>query len=226
MNPECLQSLRFFLTAILVLLKTWYLCDLGEVDLKAAIVSPLDCEPNRPAAQQDILERMILVDRDDRPMGEGDKLEVHRQGLLHRAFSIFIFNARDELLLQRRADSKYHFAGFWSNSCCGHPRSGESTARAAGRRLGEELGFQTPLTEQMQLIYRAEDPESGLIEHEYLHVFHGRFMQDPRPDPAEVGAWRWTSVGAVRRSLAISSHLFTPWFKLIAEPVLDGAIKI
>jgi isopentenyl-diphosphate Delta-isomerase len=213
------------LTAILVFLMAWNLCDLGDVDLKAAIVSPLDSEPNRPAAQQDTLERMILVDRDDRPLGEGDKLEVHRQGLLHRAFSIFIFNARDEVLLQRRADSKYHFAGFWSNSCCGHPRSGESTARAALRRLGEELGFQTPLTEQMQLIYRAEDPESGLIEHEYLHVFHGRFMQDPRPDPAEVGAWRWTSVGAVRRSLAKSPHLFTPWFKLIAERVLDGAIR-
>lgn len=180
---------------------------------------------NTPAFQQDALERMILVDRDDRPLGEGEKLEVHREGKLHRAFSIFIFNAKDEVLLQRRADSKYHFAGLWSNSCCGHPRPGESTAKAAVRRLGEELGFQTPLTEQMQLIYRAEDPGSCLIEHEYLHVFRGRYVKDPRPDPAEVGAWRWSSIGAVRRSLVKSPHLFTPWFKLIAERVLDGVAE-
>ncbi len=191
--------------------------------MKAAIVRHAISDGNGPAGQQDALERVILVDADDRSQGDGDKLNVHRLGQLHRAFSIFVFNAKEEVLLQRRADAKYHFAGRWSNSCCGHPRPGEATARAAVRRLGEELGFQTPLTEQMQLVYRAEDPESRLIEHEYLHVFRGRYMDDPRPDPAEVGAWRWTPVGAVRRGLVKSPHLFTPWFQLIVERVLDAA---
>ena len=191
--------------------------------MKAAIVRHGISEGDGFAGQQDALERVILVDADDNPQGDGDKLDVHRLGQLHRAFSIFIFNAKGDVLLQRRADAKYHFAGRWSNSCCGHPRPGEPTARAAVRRLGEELGFQTPLSEQMQLVYRAEDPESGLIEHEYLHVFRGRFMDDPRPDPAEVGAWRWTPVGAVRRGLVKSPHFFTPWFQLIAERVLDAA---
>jgi isopentenyl-diphosphate delta-isomerase len=166
---------------------------------------------------------VILVDGDDRIQGDGGKLDVHRLGLLHRAFSIFIFNRKGDLLLQRRADAKYHFAGRWSNSCCGHPRPGETTACAALRRLGEELGFQTPLIEQMQLVYRAEDPGSGLIEHEYLHVFRGHYVADPHPDPAEVGAWRWIPVGAVRRGLVKSPHLFTPWFRLIVERVLDAA---
>ncbi|WP_295446544.1 isopentenyl-diphosphate Delta-isomerase [uncultured Thiodictyon sp.] len=192
--------------------------------MKAAIVPPSPNGPYGRPGQQDAVERVILVDGDDRPLGDGDKLEVHRLGQLHRAFSIFIFNAKGDVLLQRRAAGKYHFAGHWSNSCCGHPRLDEPTARAAVRRLGEELGFQTPLNEQMQLIYRAEDPRSGLIEHEYLHVFRGRYGDDPRPDPAEVGAWRWSSVDAVRRTLVKSPHLFTPWFRLIAERVLDGAL--
>lgn len=188
--------------------------------MKAAIVSHSSAGVQR-ATQQDAVERVVLVDAHDRPFGDGDKLDVHRTGQLHRGFSIFIFNANEDLLLQRRADEKYHFAGRWSNSCCGHPRPGEATARAALRRLGEELGFQAPLSEQMQLVYRAQDPLSGLIEHEYLHVFRGHYVADPRPDPAEVGAWRWISVAAVRRGLRVSPGLFTPWFHLIAERVFN-----
>lgn len=195
----------------------------GLDNVKAAIVSHSACAGDVRTGQQDTLERVILVDAQDGAQGEGDKLDVHRQGLLHRAFSIFIFNTRGDVLLQRRADAKYHFAGYWSNSCCGHPRPGEATDRAALRRLGEELGLQAPLIEQMQLVYRAEDSQSGLIEHEYLHVFRGRYVADPRPDPAEVGAWRWTSVPSVRRALRRYPGLFTPWFRLIAERVFDGA---
>ena len=188
--------------------------------MKAAIVTYSSAGPEfRP--QQDALEQVLVVDEQDRRIADGDKLEVHRLGLLHRAFSVFIFNAKGELLLQRRASAKYHFAGQWSNSCCGHPRPGEVTARAALRRLGEELGVQAPLTEQMQLIYRAQDPVSGLIEHEYLHVFRGRYVADPRPDPAEVGAWRWASVATIRRALRVSPGTFTPWFGLIAGRVFD-----
>ena len=160
------------------------------------------------------------MDADDRPLGVGDKLAVHREGELHRAFSILIFNARGELLLQRRAEGKYHFAGYWSNSCCGHPRPGEATVGAAQRRLEEELGFQAPLVEQMPLIYRATDPVSGLTEHEYLHVFRGQSRAIPRPHPDEVGAWRWMSAARVRRSLARRPTLFTPWFALLAERML------
>jgi isopentenyl-diphosphate Delta-isomerase len=190
--------------------------------LKAAIVTHAASEGLSRASQQDELERVILVDVHDKEEGEGDKLDAHRLGQLHRAFSIVIFNAEGDLLLQRRADSKYHFAGYWSNSCCGHPRPGETTARAALRRLGEELGFQAPLSEQLQLVYRAEDPDSGLVEHEYLHVFRGRYVQDPRPDPNEVGAWRWMSVPAVRRAVVKSPNLFTPWFRLLCDRIFDA----
>ncbi|WP_245561809.1 isopentenyl-diphosphate Delta-isomerase [Lamprocystis purpurea] len=196
----------------------------GDDKLKSAIVSH-SSEGSARVGRQDALERVIVVDDQDHALGDGDKLDVHQRGLLHRAFSIFIFNAGGDLLLQRRADTKYHFAGQWSNSCCGHPRPDEPTARAALRRLGEELGFHAPLTEQMQLTYRAADPLSGLIEHEYLHVFRGRFVGEPRPDPAEVGAWRWISVGAVRRAVRVSPDLFTPWFRLIAERVFDDPLE-
>lgn len=188
--------------------------------MKAAIVPRRSVSCSVPAGDLERLERVILVDAQDRPTGEGEKLDVHREGQLHRAFSILIFNARGQLLLQRRAEGKYHFAGYWSNSCCGHPRPGESTYRAALRRLGEELGFQAPLTEDQQLVYRARDPVSGLTEHEYLHVFRGCFVGEPRPDPGEVGAWRWMSVQGVRRALARRPQLFTPWFALLVGRVL------
>lgn len=189
--------------------------------MKAAIVPRRPASVAPPVRVLERLERVILVDPQDRPLGEGDKLDVHREGQLHRAFSILIFNAQGELLLQRRAEGKYHFAGHWSNSCCGHPRPGETTNRAALRRLGEELGFQAPLAEYLQLVYRAEDPRSGLVEHEYLHVFRGRFVGEPRPDPDEVGAWRWMAPRAVRRALARCPGLFTPWFALLVEKALD-----
>lgn len=190
--------------------------------MKAALVPRRSALGSVPIGDLDRIERVILVDTLDRPVGAGDKLEVHREGQLHRAFSILIFNARGDLLLQRRAEGKYHFAGCWSNSCCGHPRPGEPTYRAALRRLGEELGLQAPLTEDARLVYRAVDPDSGLTEHEYLHVFRGRFVGEPRPDPDEVGAWRWMSVPGVRRALARSPGLFTPWFALLVAQVLGA----
>ncbi len=183
--------------------------------MKAAIV-PRDAPARRASAPSlEQLERVIVVDESDRALGDAGKLDVHRVGQLHRAFSILVFNADDQLLLQRRADGKYHFAGRWSNSCCGHPRPGERTQRAAMRRLGEELGVQAHLSERMQLIYRAQDPVSGLIEHEYLHVYWGRLVEDPRPNPDEVGAWRWMDIAAIRRALERRPQAFTPWFGLL-----------
>jgi isopentenyl-diphosphate delta-isomerase len=168
-------------------------------------------------------EQVICVDRYDRTRGSAGKLEVHRRGQLHRAFSILVFNERQELLLQRRADCKYHFAGLWSNTCCGHPRPGEGTEAAARRRLREELGFTAPLAEHKQLIYRARDPVSGLIEHEYLHVFQGTFSGAPVPSPEEVGAWGWISISEVRGSLAERPDTFTPWFGILMDRLFGEA---
>jgi isopentenyl-diphosphate delta-isomerase len=169
------------------------------------------------SVMRDEEEQVICVDRDDRCKGPAGKLDAHRRGLLHRAFSILVFNDQDDLLLQRRADCKYHFAGRWSNTCCGHPRPGEGTAAAAARRLREEMGFGAPLEEHTQLVYRAEDPVSSLIEHEYLHVFRGVFTGEPRPNPSEVGSSRWISLPELTRELSEVPDAFTPWFLLLID---------
>lgn len=166
-------------------------------------------------------ERIILVDGRDQACGTGGKLEVHQEGLLHRAFSIFVFDDEERLLLQRRADGKYHFARLWSNSCCGHPRPGEGTREAAARRLGEEFGFITPLDEFAQITYKARDPVSCLVEHEYLHVFRGVYVGEPRPNPDEVSAWRWLALPQVGKCLRRSPQSFTPWFALLFQRIFE-----
>lgn len=170
----------------------------------------------RRVGPRDDLESVILVDAGNKVVGSCGKLAAHREGKLHRAFSVLITNQEGELLLQRRAAGKYHFANRWSNACCGHPRPGELTSAAAGRRLMEELGFRVTLTQIAELSYHAEDEVSGMVEHEYLHVFHGQYSGEPRPDPDEVGAWRWMPRGRVRRALAVCPGWFTPWFPLLA----------
>ena len=188
--------------------------------MSAKMVPPLAADALERAGKRDAVEQVILVDRNDRAQGTSGKLDVHRDGQLHRAFSILVFNAQGDLLLQRRARSKYHFALRWSNTCCGHPRPGELTPMAASRRLKEEFGIRAPLTERAQLIYRAEDRDSGLIEHEYLHIFHGVHTGDPKPDPSEIGAWRWMAVPAIRRALRLHPDWFTPWFHLLIGKLL------
>ncbi len=188
--------------------------------MSAEILPPLSDEARARVAQRDAQEQVILVDERDQAIGIGGKLEAHRLGQLHRAFSILIFNRRGELLLQRRAAVKYHFGCLWSNTCCGHPRPGEPTEDAARRRLDEEFGLQVGLRERMRLIYRAEDPASGLIEHEYLHVFQGLCADPPRPDPAEIGAWRMLAPTQIQRALRLHPEWFTPWFRLLADRLL------
>lgn len=185
--------------------------------MTARIVPPLAEADLERAWRRDAVEEVILVDDSDRELGAAGKLDAHKLGQLHRAFSILVFNAEGELLLQRRAGMKYHFASRWSNTCCGHPRPGETTLMAAGRRLKEELGIRAPLTERAELVYRAEDKGSGLIEHEYLHIFHGAYAGDPRPDPTEIGAYRWMALPAIRRALRRQPHWFTPWFHLLIQ---------
>jgi isopentenyl-diphosphate Delta-isomerase len=167
-------------------------------------------------------ERVVLVDRDDVEMGTAPKLEAHRTGVLHRAFSVFVFDGHGRMLLQRRAEGKYHCGGLWTNAACGHPRPGEATADAAARRLAEEMGFTCPLERRTQLLYRA-DVGGGLVENELDHVFVGEFRGDPVPDPAEVDGWRWVTAPDLRAELAHAPERFTPWFRLLVEEVLDAA---
>lgn len=164
-------------------------------------------------------EEVILVSPKDEPLGTMEKMEAHEKGVLHRAFSIFLFDTKGNMLLQQRADGKYHSPGLWTNACCSHPRPGEDTATAAARRLKEELGIETALRPAFQFTYRAE-VGNGLIEHEYDHVFVGTYEGQLQPNPDEVKAVTYESLDTIRESLHISPQYYTAWFK-IAFPLLD-----
>jgi isopentenyl-diphosphate Delta-isomerase len=155
-------------------------------------------------------EQVILVDEQDRELGACEKLRAHREGALHRAFSVFVFDSAGRLLLQRRAAGKYHSGGLWSNTACGHPRPGEETRAAAARRLREEMGFGCELREAFVLAYRAE-VGGGLVEHELDHVFVGRFDGEPAPDPAEADGWRWAAPDELARDLAARPGDYSYW---------------
>jgi isopentenyl-diphosphate delta-isomerase len=172
----------------------------------------------------DELETVTLVDAWNNAIGSCGKISAHQTGKLHRAFSIFIANQDGEFLLQQRAQCKYHFAGRWSNTCCGHPRPGEQTLEAAQRRLWEELGFSVDLEEVDELQYRVVDQVTGLIEHEHLHVFLGHYSGEVSPNPDEVSAFRWMRPNRILRGLARYPDIFTPWFVLLAATLVrsDG----
>lgn len=159
------------------------------------------------------MEQVILVDEQDRETGVMEKMETHRRGLLHRAFSVFIFNSRHELLLQQRALHKYHSAGLWTNTCCSHPRPSEAVTDAAKRRLFEEMGLQTELLFKCHFIYKA-DVGNGLIEHEFDHVFVGQSDVDPLLNKEEAAAFKWMSVTDVKTEIALHPEQFTAWFKI------------
>jgi isopentenyl-diphosphate Delta-isomerase len=164
-------------------------------------------------------DEVILVDENDREIGTAPKLRAHHDGALHRAFSVFLFNSRGEVLLQRRADDKYHSGGLWSNTCCSHPRPGEETDRAAERRLREEMGMTVPLLPVFSFTYRAALTDS-LWEHEYDHVYIGRTDEEPRPDPGEVAGWRWASVDDVTAEMDSHPERFTVWFREPFEEIV------
>lgn len=159
-------------------------------------------------------EQIILVDANDSPIGTMGKLETHEKGLLHRAFSILIFNTKGELMLQKRAVSKYHSGGLWTNTCCGHPRDGEETLSAAHRRLKEEMGFDCDLAEIAAFIYEA-DLDKGLKEHEFLHVFVGEYNGGPVLNPDEADDWRWTAFDDVKADIGKNPDTYTYWFRVI-----------
>ncbi|MGE0567876.1 MAG: isopentenyl-diphosphate Delta-isomerase [Bacteroidia bacterium] len=160
------------------------------------------------------MEKVILVNEKDEAIGEMEKLEAHQKGLLHRAFSVFIFNSKNELLLQRRALDKYHSPGLWTNTCCSHPRPGESILEAANRRLNEEMGIATNLEHKGSFIYKAEF-DNGLTEHELDHIVIGCFNEDPNINPEEVDSFKWLDLESVKTDLEQNPHNYTVWFREI-----------
>ena len=161
-------------------------------------------------------EQVILVNKRDEPIGLMGKMEAHEKGLLHRAFSVFIFNSQQEVLLQQRASCKYHSPNLWTNTCCSHPRAGETNLQAGERRLQEEMGMQVPLEEVFSFIYKAPF-DNGLTEHEYDHVLVGYSDAQPQINPEEVASWKWLSLEAIKEDILQAPEQYTAWFKIIFE---------
>ena len=161
-------------------------------------------------------EKVILVDKNDNQVGLMPKLEAHEKGVLHRAFSIFIFNSKYELLLQRRASSKYHSGGLWTNTCCSHPREGEDILDAANRRLDEEMGIKTSLRKVYDFIYKAE-LDNQLTEHEFDHVFYGVFDNDPTLNKDEAEDFKWVDMETLNNDIIKNEDNYTVWFKIAFE---------
>lgn len=165
-------------------------------------------------------DRVVLVDEYDREVGTAEKLDAHRRGLLHRAFSVFVFDPAGRWLLQRRALGKYHSAGLWSNACCSHPRPGEPVEEAALRRLEEEMGFTCPIRERFTFRYRVRLADR-LWEHELDHVLTGTYEGDPWPAPDEVEEWAWVSQADLSESIDRDPERFTYWFRAVAPRLME-----
>jgi len=161
-------------------------------------------------------DKVILVDKNDNQVGLMPKLEAHEKGVLHRAFSIFIFNSKYELLLQKRASSKYHSGGLWTNTCCSHPREGEDTLDAANRRLDEEMGIKTSLRKVYDFIYKAE-LDNQLTEHEFDHVFYGVCDRDPILNKDEAEDFKWVDMETLNNDIIKNGNNYTVWFKIAFE---------
>ena len=161
-------------------------------------------------------EMVILVDKHDNQLGLMEKIEAHKKAVLHRAFSVFILNDNNELLIQQRALSKYHSPALWTNTCCSHPRDGESVLDAGARRLKEEMGFETKLDSLLSFVYRAKF-DNGLTEHEFDHVLFGYYNDDPSINKLEVMDWKWVNLDFLKNDIIASSELYTIWFKIIFE---------
>lgn len=166
-----------------------------------------------------MIEEVILVDEQDRELGTAEKMRAHEQALLHRAFSVFIFNTRGEMLLQQRALHKYHSGGLWTNTCCSHPRPKEDTAAAAGRRLKEEMGFELPLEKVFDFIYKT-DFGNGLTEYEFDHVFVAEYEGPVLVNPEEVMDYAYTPVMQIAAEIQHNPDRYTAWFR-IAFPGIE-----
>lgn len=169
------------------------------------------------------VEKVILVDSNDNQIGTMEKMEAHEKALLHRAFSVFIFNDAGEMLIHRRARSKYHSGGLWTNACCSHPRENETTESAAHRRLVEEMGFDTPVEERFTFIYKAV-LDQGLTEHELDHVLFGRYNEAPEPNPDEVDEWKYIPMSELLVEVNDSPQSFTEWFKIALTEIQERGL--
>ena len=169
---------------------------------------------------------VILVDEQDRPLGTMGKMEVHEKALLHRAFSVFIFNDNGQMLLQKRAAKKYHSANLWTNACCSHPKPAENTLQAAAKRLQEEMGFTTSIKKAFDFTYKTSF-DNGLTEHEFDHVFVGKFSGTIQANPDEVGDYCYMSMAEIKASILSSPDKYTVWFKIAfprVEEYLAGVV--
>lgn len=168
-------------------------------------------------------EYVVLVNEQDEEVGLKEKVQAHVEGVLHRAFSVFVFNTEGALLLQQRHPDKYHSGGLWSNTCCSHPRPGEPVEAAVRRRLNEEMGITCDVQRAFGFVYKSA-LDRGLYEHEYDHVFIGRYDDDPSPNPQEVAHWRWAAPEALRQDVAAHPERYTYWFRLVLDRVLGGLV--
>lgn len=166
-----------------------------------------------------MIEQVILVDANDVEIGVAEKMEAHEKAMLHRAFSIFIFNDQGKMLIHQRANEKYHSGGLWTNACCGHPRPNEKTLDAAKRRLMEEMGIDCILEHKFSFTYKAF-LDHNLTEHEIDHVFAGTFNNTPDPNPNEVMAYKWLTLDEVKDAVRSNPEKFTIWFKICLEEVI------
>jgi len=161
-------------------------------------------------------EQVILVNENDEPIGLMNKMEAHEKAVLHRAFSVFILNDKNEVLLQQRAHHKYHSPLLWTNTCCSHQRAGETNIEAGKRRLFEEMGFEADLKELFHFIYKAPF-DNGLTEHELDHVMIGYSNVAPEINPDEVESWKWMTIEAIKEDMIQNPALYTVWFKIIFD---------
>jgi len=171
------------------------------------------------------VEYVILVTKDDKPLGTMEKMEAHEQAKLHRAFSVFIFNSQGELLLQQRASDKYHSPLLWTNTVCSHPRQGEKTIDAAHRRISEEMGFDCDFEEAFSFVYRAKVGQ-GLTEHEFDHVFIGTSDNVPSPNVDEVESWKYIKLETLEVDVKENPDDYTVWFKIALAEVLEYFKKL
>ena len=169
-------------------------------------------------------EYVILVDTADRELGTMEKMEAHEKATLHRAFSVFIFNDRGELMLQQRAAHKYHSPLLWTNTCCSHQRLGESNVEAGKRRLREEMGFEVDLDEKFHFVYKAAF-DNGLTEHELDHVMVGYYNSEPTINPEEVASWKWIDMEVLQQDLKDHPQEYTAWFKIIFDRFVEFLTK-
>ena len=164
---------------------------------------------------------IILIDKEDNEIGEGEKMAVHKAGQLHRAFSVFIFNDKNELMLQRRAATKYHSPNLWSNTCCSHPYPGEKILDGAERRIEEEMGFKCGLEELLSFTYKVRF-SNGLVEHEYDHIFVGEYSDEPNLNLDEASDWKWVDLEDLEKDMRKNPENYTHWLKLCLNKLITA----